>query len=177
MEAPSLSPAELADLAEKLRQEGKQAEALKTVERCLEQNPNHPRSVLLLARLLYQGGKPLEALETLRPLDSTLGRDAALKTIAANLAQLWRERNSQTDPAFVTESMAGLLVGQGYLLEALAIYRQLFLASAGEKRLWERILFLRERLGQEGSRDAQKEKIVQEMEILDRWIQRQQREG
>lgn len=171
-----MSLPELADLAEKLRQEGKHAEALKTVECCLEQNPNHPRAILLLGRLLYQGGEPLRALAALRPLDFILGLDEALKTIAASLEQLWRERNSQTDPAFVTETMAGLLVEQGYLLEALEIYRQLLLASGGEKRLWERILSLRERLGQGGSRDAQKEKVIQALEVLDRWIQTQQRE-
>ncbi|MFQ5904243.1 MAG: hypothetical protein ACE5JO_11185 [Candidatus Binatia bacterium] len=79
------------------------------------------------------------------------------------------------DPAFVTESMAGVLVRQGYLLEAMEIYRQLFLASKGEKRLWEEILLLRDRLEREGSRETQRESVAQKLEVLDRWIQSQQR--
>ena len=164
------------ELAERLRQEGRHAEAFQAVERCLEQSPKHPPAILLFARLLYQEGKVLQALDALRPLDSILGQDGSIRTIAAGLDQLWQARSSQTDPAFVTETMAGLLVRQGYLLEAMEIYRRLFLVSGGEKQLWEKILILRERFGREGSRDTQKEKLARELESLDRWIQAQPRE-
>lgn len=176
MKAPSLSPTGLADLAEGLRQEGKLQEALAAVERCLQESPRHPRALLLRARLLYQEGKLLEALEVLRPLDSILGRDKRLKTITTGLDQLWQRRNSQMAPAFVTESMASLLAQQGYLLEAMEIYRQLYQVSEREKRLWEEILLLRDRLEREGSRETEKERVAQELEALDRWIQKQQRE-
>ena len=165
------SSTELADLAESLRQQGRYTEAWKVIERCLEQSPRHPRAILLRSRLLFQEGKPLQALE------SVLGEDDAFKTIATSLEKLCRERDAQTDPAFVTESMAGLFVQQDYLLEALGIYRQLFLASGGEKQLWEKILFLRERLAREGSRDAPTGRVKQELELLDRWIQGQQKEA
>lgn len=176
MKTPSLTPSDLVDQAEGLRQEGRPTEALKALERCLAQIPGHPRAVLLLGRLLYQEGKLLQARESLRPLESVLSRDEALKTIGASLEQLWRERISQTDPAFATETMAGLLVEQGYLLEAVDIYRRLFLAAGGQKRIWDKILLLKERLGQEGSRDSQSDKITQELEVLDRWIIAQRRE-
>lgn len=177
IETPPLGPSSLADLAERLRHEGKGAEATKAVQRCLEQSPKHARGLLLLGRLQYQEGKLLEALQTLRALESILDRDESLRTITATLEQLWQRRDSQTDPAFVTETMADLLVEQGYFLEAMDIYRRLWPAAGGEKRLWEKILFLRERLAQEGSRNAQKEKVAREVELLDRWIEAQQREA
>lgn len=175
MKERSSNPSELADLAEKLRQERRFNEALKVVERSIQESPKHPQALLLRGRLLYQEGKVLQALEVLRPLGSILRRDKGLKTITTGLEQLWQMRNSQMDPAFVTESMAGLLAQQGYLLEAMEIYRQLFLASEGEKRLWEEILLLRERLKQEGSRETQRERVAKELEALERWIQNQQR--
>lgn len=176
MKRPSSSPSDLADLAEGLRQEGRLRDALEAVELCLQENPSHPRALLLRGRLLYQEGKILETLELLRPLNSLLGGDERLKTIIAGLGQLWQKRNSQMVPAFVTESMARLLAQQGYLLEALEIYRQLFLTSEEKKRIWEEILLLRDRLGGEDSRGMPKERAVQELEALDHWIQKQQRE-
>ena len=175
MKAPASNPSDLVELAESLRQEGRHAEALNEVERCLEQNPKHPRAVLLHGRLLYQKGNILQALETLRPLGSMLGQDEGLKAITTSLERLWHERNVQTEPAFVTETMAGLLTQQGYLLEAMKIYRRLFLVSGREERLWERILFLREQLAREGSRKTRKEKITEDLEEWDRWIQEQRR--
>lgn len=129
MKAPASNLSDLVELAESLRQEGRHAEALNEVERCLEQNPKHPRAILLCGRLLYQEGKILQALETLRPLGFMLGQDEGLKAITTSLGRLWQERNVQTEPAFVTETMAGLLTQQGYLLEATKIYRRLFLVS------------------------------------------------
>jgi len=109
------SSAELADLAESLRQQGRYPEAWEVVERCLEQSPRHPRAILIRSRLLFQEGKPLQALESLRPLESILGEDDGFKTIATSLEKLCRERDAQTDPVFVTESMADLFVRQDYL--------------------------------------------------------------
>lgn len=176
MKGPSSTPADLVELAERLRREGRRADAFQAVERCLGQNPNYPRAILLFARLLYQEGKVVQALDAIRPLRSLLGEDGTMRTIAAGLEQLWQERNSPADPSFVTETMAELLAQQGYLLEAMEIYRRLFLSSGGEKRLREKISLLRERLGREGSRDSRQEKLAQELEGWDHWLQGQQRE-
>jgi tetratricopeptide (TPR) repeat protein len=176
MKMQSSSPSDLVDLAENLRLEGRSREALEALERCLQESPKHPRALLLRGRLLYQEGSIPKALEGLRPLNSILDRDSGLKTITTGLEQLWDIRNSQMDPAFVTETMARLLVQQGYLLEAIEIYRQLLLTSEEKKRIWEEILLLRDRLEGEGSRGMERERVVQELEALDHWIQKQQRE-
>lgn len=170
---PPSRVSELLDLAESLRQQERHIEAAKAIEDCLGQSPRQPRALLLRARLQYQQGRLTEAKESLRALGSVLGGDEALAAMRAALEQLEQRRNAQTDTAFATETMARLLAEQGYLLEALDLYRRLFLASAGEKRLWEKILSLRERLGQEGSRDARKEDIARQLEMLDRWMQEQ----
>lgn len=172
MERPSSRPSDLADLAEELRRQGQLQEAIEAVERSLKENPKHPRSLLLFSRLSYQQGKVPQAREALRSLDAVLGSDWGLKTIAASLEQLWQRRSSQMD-AFATETMAGLLVQQGYVCEAIEIYRQLLLASGGEDRLWDEILVLRDRLEREGSREMSRERIDRELEALDRWIKKQ----
>ena len=172
----SLSVSELADLAEGLRQEGRYSEARKTAERCLEQSPGHPRALLLLSRLRYQEGKLLEALRTLRTLESVLGRQESLAAIADGLEQIRQMRNLPPDPEFATQTMAELLVQQGYLLEAIDIYRRLFLSCGGERPVWEKILSLREQLRQQGSRDAGREKVAQQLAVLDGWIEAQQGE-
>ncbi len=176
MERRSSGVSELVDLAEGLRQQGKYSEARKSVERCLEQSPGHPRGLLLLSRLHYQEGRLLEALQTLRSLESVLGRQESLGAIADGLEQLRQMRNLPPDPEFATWTMAELLVQQGYLLEAIGIYRQLFLSCGGEGQVWERILSLRERLRQQGSRDAGAERVARELAGLDGWIETQQRE-
>ena len=70
--------------------------------------------------------------------------------------------------------MAQLLGQQGYHLEALKVYRQLYLASGAEARFWKAILALRDRLQQEGSRGTVKEKVTKEIEQLNHWIDGQQ---
>lgn len=175
-ESGSLSVSELADLAEGLRQEGKYSDARKTVERCLKQSPGHPRALLLLGRLQYQEGKLLEALQTLRGLESVLGRQESLAVIADGLEQLRQMRNLPPAPEFATQTMAELLVQQGYLLEAIDIYRQLFVSCGGERRVWEKILSLREQLRQQGSRDAGSEKVARQLAGLDGWIEARQGE-
>lgn len=176
MKMPSFSVSELADNAESLRQEERCSEALKVIEDCLKENARHPRALLLLGRILYQDGKPLEALQVLRRLDSVLGMDEALKNLVVGVEQLCKEKNSRTDPAFMTETMATLLARQGYLIEALEIYRRLYLASARESRLWEEILQLRNLLEREGSRATPGEKALQELATLNQWIHNNQRE-
>lgn len=168
---------ELLDLAEGQRQRGYWKGAVESVGRCLEKRPNHPRGLLLLARLHYQQGKLPEAIEALRSLGSVLGADATLKSLASNMERLCQIRQSHSEPAFSTETMAGLLVEQGYLLEAVGIYRQLFVSS-GEKdrRLWRAILDVRERLVQEGSKGVEGEKLARELVALEEWIEKQ-REG
>lgn len=162
-------------MAESLRQGGRFAAAIETVERSLQENCNHARSLLLRARILYQQGQILQALQSLRPLQSLLGKDRELATIVASLEQLSQKRISQTDPVFVTEAMARLLVQQGYLLQATEIYRQLFLIPEENKELWREILLLRDRLEREGSREIPKERILHEIEGLDRWIEKHKR--
>lgn len=170
MERRSSGVSELVDLAEGLRQGGKYSEARKTLERCLEQSPRHPRALLLLGRLQYQEGKLLEALQTVRTLESVLGRQESLAVIADGLEQLRQMRNLPPDPEFATQTMAELLVQQGYLLEAIDIYRRLFVSCGGEREVWEKILSLREQLRREGSRDAGREKVARQLAVLDGWI-------
>ncbi|MEK6601483.1 MAG: tetratricopeptide repeat protein [Candidatus Binatota bacterium] len=163
------------DLAESLRQQGRLGEALETVQDCLEEKPRQPRALLLRARLLYQEGRLPQAIESLRSLDFILGGDKAFSAMIAGMKQLRKARSSEPGPSFVTETMAQLLVEQGYHLEALDIYRRLYIGSEEKQRLWKEILLLRDRLEQEGSRAAPKERLVQELEALDRWMQGQQK--
>lgn len=178
-----------ANLAWSLFQEGRLQDALESVEHCLRENPKHPRTLLLLGRIHYQQGRYDQALEALHSLEPILGRDRGhrpgfdgelsrrLQTIITALEQLREMRQAQMDPAFFTETMAELQAEQGYLLEALDIYRRHFLSSRGEERqrLRERILLLRNRLEREGSREVPKERVIQELGALDQWIQK--REG
>jgi hypothetical protein len=46
---------------------------------------------------------------------------------------------SETAPAFVTETMAELYLTQGYLTEALGVYRQLLEQNPGDERLREKV--------------------------------------
>lgn len=167
--------AELVDLAETLRQQGRLEEALQAVNRCLAINPRHARALLLLGRLLYQEGKISRAMEELHSLNAILAGDDGFQILTRGLGEILQKKNSQAEVPFATESMAQLLVGQGYHLEALKIYRQLYLASGAEARFWKAILQLRDRLSQEGSRGTGKEKVAEEIQGLNHWIERQQR--
>jgi tetratricopeptide (TPR) repeat protein len=177
MKSESSNPSELVDLAETLRREGQIERALQIVKRSLELDPQHPRAILLLGRLLYQDGKISQALDELRSLNSILTGDNGFKTLTQGLEQISKTKDSQLDAYFATESMARLLAQQGYHLEALKVYRQLYLASGGELLFWKGILELRDRLQQEGSRDTEKERVAQEIEQLNNWIKAQQRES
>ena len=169
------NPSDFVDLAESLRQERRLPEALEAVQQCLQQSPSHPRGLLLHSRLLYLAGRYTQALQVLGSLKGILGRDKGLKNITEVLEEVWQKPNPKMDPAFVTETMAELHIRQGYLWEAMEIYRQLYLASEGEERLWQKVLDLRDRLGQEESRKTREERASERLEALNRWIKNHQR--
>jgi tetratricopeptide (TPR) repeat protein len=165
----------IVDRSEGLRREGRIHEALELAENYLRDRPDHPRALLLRSRLLYEQGNLVLALEGLGRLGSILGRDQGLLELVAVLEQLSEIRKSPREPTFVTESMAKLFVQQGYLLEAMETYRQLFLSSREKGELWEEIVRLRDCLAREGSRGVEKERVVQKLEAWDRWMQEQER--
>ncbi len=174
MKAQSSDPSELVDLAESLRQGDRLLEALETIERCLQKSPRHARGLLLYCRILYLSRRYAEALHVLSSLEGILGRDEGLKKITEGLEELWQKPDPKMDPAFVTETMAELHISQGYLWEAMEIYRQIYLATEGEGQLWQKILKLRDRLELEESRKMQEEKASERLESLNRWINSQQ---
>lgn len=181
MKSESSNPSGLVDLAEKLRQEGRIEDALLTVKRSLELDPQLPRAVLLHGRLLYQTGNVSQALDQLRSLDALLVADDGFKSLTHRLEQQILEmkdiqtESRRSESFFATESMARVLAQQGYHLEALRVYRQLYLASGSELRLWKAILELRYRLQQEGSRGSGKEAVIEELAQLNNWIEAQQK--
>jgi tetratricopeptide (TPR) repeat protein len=182
MKGESPSPSELVDLAESLRQEGRIEEALQTIKRSLEMEPQHPRAVLLLGRLLYQKGNVSQALSELRSLNAVLGEDNGFRTLNRGLQEMLeakhaRIENHDFESFFTTESMAQLLTQQGYHLEALKVYRQLYLASGGQPNFWRAILEIRDRLEREGSRGTRKEAVAEELAHLNSWIEARQRES
>lgn len=165
----------LLDRSDGMRRAGRIREALEVTERCLQHSPARPRALLLRARLLFEQGRCVHALEALQALGAVPGREKSIESIRQGLKQLIQLRDARLDPAFTTESMARLLGEQGYLLEAMEIYRRLFLDSEGEKKFWEEMLLLRQRLEQEGSREVPKESLAQKLAAWDRWMQRRQR--
>ena len=173
MQQNDVMVSELVDQAEELRREGRLEEALETVERCLEENPGHLRALLLQGRVLYQGGMVSQALRALDLLEELLGRDEALARITEGLKGLLQEPEPDVDPAFVTETMAELHIKQGYLWDAMEIYRHLWGVSPGDK-LWEKILDLRQ--GLEKERFKTKEEKVRRLAALDQWLARQRKE-
>ena len=172
---PAPAVAALLDRAERLRRAGKIGEGLRLVEELVCQNPDHPRALLLQSRLLFERGSLSQALEVLQELGSVPLWQEELRSLRKGLDHLARLEAAGFDPAFATESMARLLVQQGYLLEGMGIYRRLFLASEGEKRLWEEMVRLRERVEREGSREAPKERVEKELAAWDRWLEKRQR--
>ena len=175
LKSRSSNPSKLVDRAESLRKEGRLLEALEAVEHCLQKSPGHPRGLLLHCRILYLAGRYAQALHVLDSLEGKLGKGEGLKKITEGLERLWQKPNPEIDPAFITETMADLHIRQGYLWEAMEIYRQLYLASEGKEPLWQKILGLRDRLGQEESQNTKEERAAERWEALNLWIKNQQR--
>jgi len=167
------SASEFADRAEQLRQEGRLHEALEVAERCLRESPGHPRGLLLQSRILYLAGMYAQSVRVLASLEQILGSEEGLRKIKEGLEGLWQEPKPKIDPAFVTETMAELHIKQGYLWEAMEIYRQLYVVSPQRER-WQEILHLRSRL-EPGVGDTQEGKVDERLEALNRWIENQQR--
>ena len=162
------------DRAETMRREGHIHEALETLGQFLKERPNHPRALLLRSRLLYELGSVPQAVEGLRDLGRIV-TDRELRSIVAALEQLRDGGKLWQAPAFATESMARLLAQQGYLLEALELYRQLFQAAPERSELCDEITRLKASVEREGSREATKERVARELEAWERWLQQHQR--
>src|ERR1051326_6814244 len=96
------------------------------------------------ADALRRRGRPSGALG--RGLDAARALDPMVDGEAAELiAALVRLDQAAHRPApFATESMARLLAQQGYYLEALEVYRQLFEASANRPGLRDEIVRIME---------------------------------
>jgi tetratricopeptide (TPR) repeat protein len=159
--------AELLDAAEASRRRGRRAEAMDAIERVLADNPAEPRALLLKSRLFYQSGSIRQALDDLRPLEAILGQ-GELAELTSALARL--DEDSRRPPAFATESMARLLVQQGYLLEAIEVYRELYGSAADRAEVREEIVRLAGAVEREGSRDADDERVRSELEICQSWL-------
>ena len=159
---------ELLDDAESLRRRGHASAAREAVERALVESPAMPRARLLKSRLDYRRGNIGEALEGVRALEPSLGRTelAQLRTALERL-----DEKARRAPAFATESMARLLAEQGYSLEALEVYRQLFETAANRDELRDEIARLKDIVQREGSRDATGERVRRELETWERWLE------
>jgi tetratricopeptide (TPR) repeat protein len=158
--------AEVLDTAERLRRRGELTAAMSTVEEILRET-SAPRALLLKSRLRYQSGNLRAALDALREVESFRGtREFA--ELRLKLEQL--EDDQRRRAPFVTESMARLSVQQGYLLEAMEIYRQLFESAPNRSEILDEVTRLKVTVEREGSRDADAERVRRELEINERWL-------
>lgn len=159
--------ADVLDTAERLRRRGELTAALSAVDEVLREAPAAPRALLLKSRLLYQSGGLRGGLDALREVESVRGtREFA--ELRVNLEQL--EDDQRRRAPFVTESMARLSVEQGYLLEAMEIYRQLFEISPNRSEILDDVARLKAIVEREGSRDADAERVRRELEACERWL-------
>jgi tetratricopeptide (TPR) repeat protein len=159
--------AEVLDTAERLRRRGEPAAAMSAVEEVLRETPGAPRALLLKSRLLYQNGSLRGALDALREVESLRG-SREFAELRLKLEEF--EDDQRRRAPFVTESMARLSVEQGYLLEAMAIYRQLFEASPNRGEILDEVARLKVTVEREGSRGADAERVRREVESNDRWL-------
>jgi tetratricopeptide (TPR) repeat protein len=166
--------AKMVDRAEVLRREARIQEGLEAVEQVLQETPYHPRAVLLRSRLLYERGSLPQAVEAVRHLERAVG-ERELRPLVAALERLNDQTSSPRSPAFATESMAKLLTQQGYFLEALEVYRQLFEGAPNKSELWDEIVRLKTAVAEEGSREATKERVERELDTWERWLRDHQR--
>lgn len=159
------------DEVEALRRERRLDDGLQILNHVLEQRPDHPRAVLLRGRLLYELGSFARAVDALR----RVGRNE-FEPLILGLKRLEEAKQSVPSPAFATESMAKLLTQQGYVLEALEVYRRLLEAAESEIRFYDEIVRLRNIVESEGSREAGRERIERELRTWDQWLERHPRE-
>jgi DNA-binding SARP family transcriptional activator len=161
----------LLDGVEALRRRGRLNDALEAVERVLAVAPEHRRALLLKSRLLYQNGALGRALDVARALDPLIGGEAA--ELIAALVRL--DQAARRPEPFATESMARLLAEQGYFLEAIEVYRQLFEGTANRPGIRDEIVRLTETAAREGSRDADAERVRHELDVSARWLEQHPR--
>ncbi|HEY2986872.1 MAG TPA: hypothetical protein VGL11_04045 [Candidatus Binatia bacterium] len=149
-------------------------EALESVEEFLNAESDHSRALLLKSRLLYETGSVAEAIDSLRALGRIIV-GAELESIIAALERLRGGEPSRQPQAFATESMARLLTEQGYFLEALEVYRQLFDAAPERGEIYDEISRLKAIVDQEGSRGATSERVAHELEAWNEWLRTRSR--
>ena len=158
--------ADVLDTAERLRRRGEVAAALSAVDEVLREMPA-ARALLLKSRLLYQSGNLRGALDALREVESFRGT-REFTELRLKLEEL--EDAQRRRAPFVTESMARLSVQQGYLLEAIEIYRQLFETAPNRSEILDEVARLKVTVEREGSRDAAAERVRRELDGCDRWL-------
>jgi len=157
-----------------MRRQRRLHEALEVVERFLRRNPDHPRALLLRSRVLYELDRTAQAVDALHTLQRIIG-DEMPQSILAAMERLADAIQPTTAPSFVTVSMASLFTQQGYLLEALEVYRRL-LETAPDQEDWHaEIARLKTKVQQEGSRGATRERVARELEACEPWLKQRQR--
>ncbi|HKA31829.1 MAG TPA: hypothetical protein VKH64_01350, partial [Candidatus Binatia bacterium] len=70
-----------------------------------------------------------------------------------------------------TESMARLLMQQGYYLEAIEVYRRVFEGATNRPGLRDEIVRIMEIVEREGSREADAERVRHELDVSARWLE------
>jgi tetratricopeptide (TPR) repeat protein len=166
--------ADVLDTAERLRRRGELTAATSAVEEVLRETPAAARALLLKSRLLYQGGSLRGALDALREVESARGT-GEFAELRLKLEQL--EDAARRRAPFVTESMARLSAEQGYLLEAMEIYRQLFDSAPNRSEILDEVARLKVTIEREGSRDADADRVRRELDVFGRWLAEHPREA
>ncbi|GEM_PF-1942636 len=153
------SPA-FAQLAEAHGQAGELDKALRLLEHGLKQHPNYVPAHILRARYLLKKNQPFKAEEILREvlsidpanltalrilLELEVHREAATRGVTARkiaaldandpLAIKILTEKTKTSSPFTTRSVAELYESQGYLTEALRIYRELAQANPDNEQI------------------------------------------
>ena len=113
-----------AQLAEELRKEGKQDEAISVARKGLEKNPNYPSARLTLARALLDSGRPAEARPEL---------EAIVKASPDNI--------------MASRLLGDALAELGELAPALQQFEKTLRISPGDKMVIERMAELKARMG------------------------------